>query len=62
MVIFVHFGGIRSILVIFGVSRIFWSFWTFLVHIGHFLGFKGILVIFRHFGSILVIIKVLLIF
>ena len=78
MVIFVHFGGIRSILVIFGVSRIFWSFWTFFMYIGHFfyvlgvfwsffeyirlfLGFMCIMVIFRHFGNILVIIEVLLI-
>jgi hypothetical protein len=54
MVIFVHFGGIKSILVIFGDSRIFWSFWTFFfcIYWFFFLGFRGILVIWSFFEYI----------
>jgi hypothetical protein len=32
-------------------KMIFWSFWTFLVYIGHFLGFRSILVIFGVYWS-----------
>ena len=37
-------------MVIFWVSGVFWSFFGFQEYFGHFLGFCGILVIFRFWG------------
>ena len=56
---FGHIWDFKNILIILDI---FYVFWSFLEYIGLFLGFKGIMVIFRHFGSILIIIEVLLIF
>ena len=49
--------GFRDVLVIFWVSRVFWSFFGFRGYFGHFLGFRRYFGHFVGFGVILIIFR-----